>query len=213
MSKNISPTHSAPMIILFNAPPRAGKDTVLEMMSGLPYEHMKFAGPLYKMVQSMFGLTDSFWDDLYENFKEVPSDFLNGMTPREAMIWGSESVIKPKFGKEHFGVVAKRSIAIHMSEGRPYFAFSDSGFSEEAGVLVSEYGAENVFLVRIKRPGYDFSNDSRSYWPHEEAGILDEHVYELNNDEGLEELEEKLYTTILTPIRQKHENYFKSEVA
>lgn len=194
-----------PLIILFNAPPRAGKDTVLKMMDNLPYVHMKFSGPLYKMIQSIFGLTDKFWENLYENHKEEPSEYLNGMSPRNAMIWGSENVIKPKFGKSHFGVVAKRSVEINVLEERPYFAFSDSGFSEEAGVLVEEYGAENVFLVRIKRPGYDFSNDSRSYWNHKEAGILDEHVFELNNDDNLDVLEERLYTQVLTPIRKKHE--------
>jgi hypothetical protein len=46
------------------------------------------------------------------------------------------------------------------------FLISDSGFFEEAKPLIDYFGERNCLLIRLSRPGYDFSNDSRSYWSH-----------------------------------------------
>jgi ribulose-5-phosphate 4-epimerase/fuculose-1-phosphate aldolase len=68
----------------------------------------------------------------------------------------------------------------------------DSGFQCEINPLVDAVGADNLMIVRVNRPGYDFSRDSREWVTHK-------HVYEADNSAGLTELKsqaETLYTCL-----------------
>ena len=94
-----------------------------------------------------------------ERVKDVPHRALMGMTPREAYIWYSEEVMKPKFGKDVFG---KMFVQDNADKRGPIFV-SDSGFEEEAYAVVEHFGMNNVMLVRLHREGHDFSRDSRSH--------------------------------------------------
>lgn len=151
-----------PKIILVNGPPRSGKDSLAAIFGELRQaKPIKFADPLRKAVPAMFGMAPDVYHDLIENHKETPTDLLMGMSPREAQIWLSEEVMKPRFGKYVFGLVAANAI-----QAAPYidtWCFSDSGFTEEAEVIVEAFGAKNVALIKLEREGCTFAGDSRSY--------------------------------------------------
>ena len=77
------------------------------------------------------------------------------ISPREAMIYTSECVVKPSFGNDYFGRIA----AANLDKTRGN-VFSDGGFEEEVDTLV---GFSDVYIARIHRAGCSFGGDSRRY--------------------------------------------------
>lgn len=152
-------------VVLLNGPPRCGKDTaalgLANSLRGIctPILH-KFAEPLAAAVRGMFGITQSRWDYLYTTAKEVPTGELLGMSPREAMIWVSEDVMKPKFGDEVFGTLAAEKIS-KMNRG--VVVISDCGFDAEILPVADVVGWGSILILSIYRPGCTYAKDSRSY--------------------------------------------------
>ncbi len=90
-------------------------------------------------------------------------DFYDGssivLTPREALIYTSEVVMKPNFGIDYFGQAAAKNV--NRDKGS---VFSDGGFNDELKPLIEEFGAENIFVVQFTREGADtFEGDSRNW--------------------------------------------------
>jgi len=76
---------------------------------------------------------------------------------REALIFVSEVICKPTFGKDYFGVARAKSIP----EGE--FCVDDScGFDEEIAPTLTKLGVDNTLLIRVKGRG-TYCGDSRSF--------------------------------------------------
>lgn len=75
---------------------------------------------------------------------------------REALIHVSEDIIKPKLGKDYYGLKVLEKVE-HSSE-RYSFA-SDGGYVEEVLPLLD--AGYNVYIVHLERLGATFNNDSR----------------------------------------------------
>lgn len=147
--------------IFLNGPPRSGKDACAHFIEYFcDATPMKFATPLYNGVGGVFGLDPMQWSFYYENAKETPLPQLENLSPREAMIWLSEEVMKPNFGQDVFG---RNFVHRARAESGQRFAVSDSGFVTEAQAVLDQFGAANCLLIRIERPGHNFEGDSRSY--------------------------------------------------
>ena len=154
-------------IILFNGPPRAGKDTAVSLLNEVPnlpeIKREKFAAPLKAAVKAFYGLTNDEWAffDSPDN-KDKPHPVFCGKTCREAQIAMSEVYAKPFHqSKTVFGeLLVRRMISWHVGG---LFGISDSGFIEEAYPLISTFGKGNVMLVRIYREGHTYAIDSRNY--------------------------------------------------
>jgi len=148
-------------IILFNGPPRSGKDTAARFVySDNPFIHwFRFSQPLKDMVSAMFTLnsTDA---KVIEEHKDNKLPLLFDNTFRELQIWLSEECMKHRFGKDIFGRLARRRVENSLAK---LFINSDCGFVEEAIPLLDLVGPKNMLIVQIHREGYDFSKDSRSY--------------------------------------------------
>lgn len=82
------------------------------------------------------------------------------LTIREAMIYVSEVICKPRFFKDYFGVA--RAKAIQEDE---IAVDSSCGFVEELPPLIERLGQENILLIRVHREGATFEGDSRNYIP------------------------------------------------
>jgi hypothetical protein len=116
--------------------------------------------PMFDLVRAMLGETmfKRFmldYDDRTQ--KESPQEYLGGKSPRQFMIWISESVIKPQFGKRHLGNLAAEKLKVEKSTA----IFSDGGFPDEVEAIV-EAGFK-VKLIRLHRDGFTFDGDSRDY--------------------------------------------------
>lgn len=161
-------------IVLLNGPPRCGKDTagqiLREEFGAVPQKfahalkvgtHALFAAMLGDLADDAGG--DPCHDDAYyEDRKEEPMPEFLGLTPRQAYIAVSEVLMKPTFDRQVFGRILADRIA-HSGTAHPIHVVTDSGFEPEGMVLVDRFGAHNCTLVRLHRPGCDFSGDSRSY--------------------------------------------------
>lgn len=175
-------------VLLINGPKSSGKDhtskVILDTWSRTAM--VKFAQPLYDGICSIFALDPLVWEHMYNNHKETPNDLLFGKTPREAMIWLSEEVLKPKFGDNILGVIAANKVQSLFNSGIELVHFSDSGFAPEAIEVINYVGADNTYLLRLHAEGCDFTNDSRSYISPYEIGIPTANFIQLTNTKDLE---------------------------
>lgn len=153
-------------IIILNAPPHAGKDTIGKMLIDTTnfyhIVHMSFKAPMFEIAKAILGERryDMFiaaYNDRSQ--KERGQSFLNGKSPREFMIWISEDVIKPQFGKHYFG---ERFSERAKEVGRFHpIVCTDGGFPDEVIKLVED--GHTVKLCRLHRTGFTFQGDSRDY--------------------------------------------------
>lgn len=153
------------MIIILNAPAGAGKDTIQQAIAELhEVSQLSFKKPMFAMAKAMLGdMGFGEFMDAYNNRerKEKPLELLHGSSPRQFMIWLSESVIKPHFGDKHFGNLLYDDYIMHENDGYYVGVVSDGGFESETVALI-ETGVP-VRLVRLHRDGYTFAGDSRDY--------------------------------------------------
>jgi len=171
-------------VIVFNAPPRAGKEVAAKAVmkcintldSNLVAHHKEFKDALFKVAANTLGITVEEFKTDYDRMtpdkvwwmKDLASLSTSASmagvgekkiySQREWLIHISENVIKPSFGKDAFGKMFVNSLP---EEG--VVAVSDGGFPEEIQPVIDHVGADNIAIVRIHRDGCDFSNDSRNY--------------------------------------------------
>ena len=154
--------------ILFNGPPRSGKDTAGDAVRSAFTGTMKvkFSDPLKDGVHGLYGF-HGVSVDYFEDTKDLEQEDLLGYTPRQAYIDLSENYVKPCHGKDAFGKIATRRMArkIEEIEDRfdPIFVVPDLGFVEEAIPVRDLLGAENVLTLQLFREGKTFAGDSRNY--------------------------------------------------
>jgi hypothetical protein len=148
-------------VILLNSPPRSGKDYAANfIVSKYPQvKTYKFARILKERTHALYGFS---WKphDFYEAVKDKPNPDFLGLTPRQAYIKVSETYFKVHHGDSIFGLLLAKELDKYEWD---IALISDSGFINEAEVLIKKYGRENIILIRITREGYDFSGDSRTY--------------------------------------------------
>lgn len=196
----------APKIIFFNGPPSSGKDTSADFIHGRlgsSVYRYKMALPLKESCHKMLGLEGSLEE--LEPLKELPIKFLvqsgvignfvpnklvketGEMTLRQFYIHFSENVMKPMFGDDVFGRIAVEYLSRCDT---PIATISDSGFALEAMPIINYFGAENIRLVRVFRPGKTFAGDSRNYVE------LPVETIDLHNTGSLAEFESTLFNAL-----------------
>lgn len=178
-------------IILFNGPPRSGKDTIANETAArfnkLAPHICKFAAPLKSTATHMYCGGDSgiFHQLDSSEMKDQPHYRFFGKTCREVQIAISETYFKPLHGPKVFGKILSQYITTAIEkEQKPLnlFFVTDSGFRPEAEEVVQQHGAENVLLIRVHREGYTFDGDSRSYINLNDLGVESVDLY--NDDLG-----------------------------
>lgn len=149
------------MIIIFNGPPSSGKDEAAFYFKKRGFEHLSFKSVLFRETAREFDVSYNWFMKDYDNraVKEKPEKRLRGMSRREAMIYTSEKVIKPRYGKDFFGT----QVANEILDGTDY-CISDGGFIEELLPIINKIGTENITLVQLTRNNCDYSTDSRRYF-------------------------------------------------
>lgn len=149
-------------VIILNGPPRSGKDTLAKHLTTMfsHFHHKEFKSQLYKLLQVIYSLTDGQLQSIIkdEDNKENPNELLDGKSLRQALIYISESIIKPNYGKNYFGKSASKNLVLNEVN-----VFSDGGFIDEVLELTKVVDKEDITIVRIHRDGCDFSKDSRRY--------------------------------------------------
>lgn len=152
-------------IIILNGPPGSGKDVIAaEIKKALKSQcvHLEFKDCLHDIAFAMTGLAPQQYFDIYNDrdLKERKLESFYGLSPRELLITISEDMVKPVFGKDFFGKYMVNKINKVFPDN---IVFSDGGFPDEVNALAKEFGASNIKVVRLYRPGHTFEGDSRNY--------------------------------------------------
>ncbi len=167
-------------VVILNGPPNSGKDTLAEycrQQSHVMYANKigvrRFKEELYKVTATMY-CVDYEWLEAIANDRDQKDKTQPelGCSPREALIYTSEKVVKPHFGDDWFG---KKAAASLLRSHVHYF--SDGGFESEMSPLLAEVGQANFLLVRLRRDACTLAGDSRRYIDQD----LADNFYELNN--------------------------------
>ena len=150
------------MIVIFNGPPGSGKDEAASYFKeNFGFGNLSFKLQLFRETMKHFNVNEDWFMEGYNDReqKEKQCDALDGMSRREAMIYISEEILKPKHGKAYFGECVAGEIEDDMN-----YAIADGGFVEELEPLVERVGANNIVIVQLVREGHDYSSDSRRYF-------------------------------------------------
>lgn len=127
-----------------------------------------------------------YLDDWESGWRDVRSNKMN-LSVREAMIYVSEVICKPRFGDNFFGV----SRASKLQEGLTYVEDS-CGFVEELPPLIQRVGQDNILLIRIHRDGCTYEGDSRQMIPD---GVID-NTFDVYNNGSLEDYFKKMESIV-----------------
>lgn len=113
-----------------------------------------------------FFLLQEITKSILQGYEERVFGFVEvQLSIRQAMIYLSEVVIKPRLGMNYFSKSRMELIKQNLSQ--LYYDDSSSCFngdSSELDGLVEHFGEDNILLIRIKGRG-TFDGDSRSYHP------------------------------------------------
>ena len=158
---------------MFNAPPRAGKDTACEILmrkfpESVKYEYFKEY--LYKESAKVLGLDFNFWASVCQNgdLKDKPmlrlqtGEAEGSVTPRDILINVAENILKPKHGKDCIANATAHKIAKTIQQFKaekgynPIIVVPDLGFPYEADAVRTIIPSAEVAVVHIKREGYTF---------------------------------------------------------
>lgn len=161
-------------LFFFNGPPRSGKDTAAQfmyqynsakgpMIIGAKHNRAhfdRFSMPCKSAFAAIVGAEMDVWGNVepYESTKGEIIPWL-GVSYRQWQIDFSENFMKPQYGNDIFG----RLFCQRNKDKKGAIFIPDSGFREEAEYIASQFGVENILLIRVHRPGFDFTGDSRSY--------------------------------------------------
>lgn len=191
-------------LILLNGFKKTGKDELIKYLLAKKYniEQKECKDHLHKLTQLFFYIKSKTYWDIYNNraTKELPlrifeikvnNDFESDqllnvlginikpnysvyLSIRQAMIYVSEIICKPRFGKEYFG----KAKVSDLKTGKVYIDGS-CGFIEELEPQIDAVGMDNILLLRIHRKGCEKGNDSRIMIPD---GVIDNTLDIYNND-------------------------------
>ena len=196
--------------ILFNGPPRSGKDTAAKIAweyiasnKRLLARWEKFSMPHKQAFAAIIGAPCDGWGHVqyFEDHKEEHIPVL-GDSFRGWQISFSEKYMKPVYGESIFGrlLLARcaafeehhRQLSIHYRYTY-YYIVSDCGFQVECDVLKDH----NVLLFQMVRDGCTFKGDSRQIVaPH--ANWL---FYNVNNNGDKEETRDFITKCLAAWIR------------
>lgn len=152
-------------IILFNAPPNSGKDEAVNHLLKIYDEalHFRFKDELYKIAADLAEV-DYWWlvdIAIDRNTKDLPNDKLpNNMSPRNWLVYVSEIIIKPNYGKFYFG--DSLAASVNGTKENDLVFISDCGFREEVKALIDNT-EHDVHIIQVYRDGCSFAGDSRNY--------------------------------------------------
>lgn len=152
----------------------SGKTTVARhLVTGHGFTLVKFAGPLKGMLRAL-ALNDR---EIEGDLKEVPSEKLNGRSPREAM-----QLLGTEWGRKYFGEDFWVKLGITTANGIVKFGgkavLDDCRFPNEAEAIRQAGG----YVIRIARQGVGpinaHASDNQEIWPD----------WVIPNDYSIEEL-------------------------
>lgn len=151
-------------VILINGPRGVGKDTAANaMVEKWPtWQASKISRGIKLMTLDKFGI-DRGMLDFYDQhgIKDAPLDEFRGQSFRAVVI---ETGLQER-ARDPYSMARAwaEDLKPTLQFGYPAVVVSDCRFFEEFIVACDLVGGANVYLMRIQRPGHDWTNDIGGY--------------------------------------------------
>ncbi|MCY4006795.1 MAG: hypothetical protein OXE84_08250 [Rhodobacteraceae bacterium] len=150
-------------LVLISGPPRAGKSRAGTCLSDkLDADHFALSNLLKQMTHDHFDLGKDCLPLAFESCKDKPLPEFGGLTPRDAYIMYSETILKPRHGSGCLGQEGKKRVKSNLSRGR-ISVVSGVGFIDEVRPLINAVGGEYALHIRITGQRAMHLEDSREY--------------------------------------------------
>ena len=146
-------------IIVFNGPPRSGKDTASEIICS-HYSNsaiLKFTEIVKNKTHESLGLVCAH--DFFEKDKDLKLSIFKNLTPRQAYINMSEQ-LRNEFGQN---AIADIFVEKFHNLTEQLIVNPDIGFQFEADVLLNNLDHKNILFIKLMRNGKTFENDCRNW--------------------------------------------------
>ncbi len=181
------------LAIVFNGPPRAGKDTAILVLQQLfpKAEVYQFIRPVKEKVHRDLGLDVPF--DHFESRKDTPLETFGGLAPRYAYIAESDRLVA-----EHGPDVLTDMYFGAISNCTAEILITSAGLNSEANKLATIFGVDNTLFLRVNREGHDFSKDVREWITVDGLNIRDVH----NEDGRLREFQSEVAAVVSEFVAQ-----------
>ena len=167
------------MIILISGPPYVGKDTaanhIINLMGRDLVRHIKMSAPLKNGIREMFKFSVKQMKVLE---KRKDTAVLTPISFRQMQIRLSVHM-KQEYGDKIFGEIFVRTA---QNSAAKNIVVSDCGFNSEIDPIIRAYKPSQIGLIKVNRPGCDYSFDSRE--PILEMPF--QHVAHIDNNYDLE---------------------------
>ena len=148
-------------LILISGPPRSGKSRAgVCLAEWLDADHFALSNMLKRLTHDHFGLGTVLSPLHFEAYKDKPMRQFGGLTPRDAYIMYSETIMKPTHGNSYLGQVGKRRIKSNHENGR-ISVVSGVGFVDEIRPLIDAVGGLNSLHIKINPVNAKLFEDSR----------------------------------------------------
>jgi len=174
----------------------SGKDEVAKRLPDA-YVNLKFAGPLKDMIRVLFeaqGMSGVELERYIEgDMKEIPSEYLNGKTSREA-----QQTIGTEWGRDLISPTLWADILERSCEHHDFVVVTDMRFPNEFE-LMERLGA---ITVRVERAGQN-SNEFSDH-PSERYISTFDVGYVIDNDGSLDDLDKKV-SELLTDVQREED--------
>lgn len=164
-------------LILFNGPPRSGKDTAASYAQAyclrnrrVPYRRA-LASYFFDIMAPILAVPAAELIRTYEDEKDTKK--YNGFSLRELIILFSRTFAWPTFGDNFLAVrtadqwlrpcLQRHDPGVTERLGPPVFIISDLGRPSELLPFLPFFDPEDILIIRLYREGYSFENDCRQY--------------------------------------------------
>ena len=180
-------------LVILNGPSESGKDKALERIAR-EFDNVvrcETKQRVHEMTYQFFDIDMDLYFELYNDraTKEEPSHFYTitskayklfskhfdshndarcRLSPREAMMYVTEIIVKPTLGDDYFGRYRAK-----MIEFGNLSVDASCGFASELPPSIARLGQENILLIRVRGRGEFNRHDSREMIPD---GVIDRTV-------------------------------------
>ncbi|MCY3878843.1 MAG: hypothetical protein OXF74_06655 [Rhodobacteraceae bacterium] len=148
----------------------------------LDASHFALSNMLKRLTHRHFKLGHELQPQSFEDCKDEPRAEFGGLSPREAYIMYSETILKPLHGADYLGRAGREKLALNRAKGRISIV-SGVGFLEEVRPMIEEVGSSNVLhiIVEASRPDAP-PDDSREQLDLSQFGVKEVRARNRNCD-------------------------------
>lgn len=150
-------------VIIFQGPPGIGKDTLAGLIAAewqvATYE---FKTALYTAAADHFNVCPKWLKSVNASRaeKELPHPALQGMSPRDALIYASEVLLKENDPES--GAVGHALVKQMLPTSKGCTVFITDGGTNNAEIHAVANSAKHTFIVQLTHPDFYFT-DTRKY--------------------------------------------------